>query len=95
MKYAIMNDAFGDFDQDTLPEIPESWLDASWRNDMSPSFIVGDPEGKHCRVWIDYADEKMREFPDGCRFCAVGPNTYELATDNWQDILDYVAETMK
>lgn len=100
MKYEILAREFPKFDQSTLPAIPDTWAESSWHHDMCPSFTSGDPEGKHCQIFIDYADTKDRELGECCpRFCV---NRMEgddcdpvaLTTDDWSEVLAYVQQVL-
>jgi hypothetical protein len=77
---------FPDYDVSTLPAIPDEWLDTSWHNDTCPSWQVGP-----YRVSIDYADPSEREFDNTERFLVSLEQDCLLATNNWQEVLDYVA----
>ena len=87
--------AFPDYDPNTMPAIPETWRDVSWKNDTCPSFEA--PNG--LVIWLDYADPAMREFGhlDPIeRFSVirrlVGGEIDELCYSNdWHDVLSYVA----
>lgn len=97
MKYDILAREFPKFDQSTLPSIPDTWLENSWRNDTCPSFISGDPEGKHYHIFIDYQDTKDRELGDCCpRFSVCvedgdGSVATYFESDDWSEILACVA----
>jgi len=54
---------FADYDQSTLPVIPAGFRPTHWHNDICPSWQLG-----HLRLWIDYADDSMREFPCSYRY---------------------------
>lgn len=92
VKYPDMLLEFPSFDQSTLPEIPEDWIDASWGNDACPKFeMPWDPE---TIVFIDFADPNDRELPNSTRFCAC---SYEFAdpfidTDDWSEIMAWEAK---
>lgn len=83
---------FPDFDPATMPEIPSSWEDTSWRNDVCPSFSVAE----NFSVYIDYKDPKDREFDDPStprffinRTLEDGSSICEMMTDDWDAILNY------
>lgn len=61
--------AFPDYPIATMPPLPSSWTDMSWRNESAPSFgpCTG-PMGEAVQIWIDYADPSLRENADGERF---------------------------
>ena len=82
---------FPDYDG-VLPEL-EGWTDSSWHNDVCPSLTKDNGMWK---IWVDYVDPAMREFPDGKRFTVSTTgslseldNHDRLKTDNWQDVLDF------
>ena len=85
----------------TMPDIPDSWLDSSYRNDTCPNFIVmqggnGDSNFQTCRVWIDCANPAERENPESKRFSITYDRDGEysdqiFASDSWSEILDYIA----
>ena len=80
---------FPEFDIATLPTIPSTWVDVSWRNDVCPSWVIG-----HLRVWVDFADHKEREFEDGNRFRVTDEDVYEIIfeSNDWQAILQFVGQ---
>lgn len=89
--------AFPDFPPATMPAIPAGFMDRSWRNDSCPCFVA---DGADLILWVDYADDALREWPGGQRFALarlqdgqlpldVGARLVE--TDDWQDILDELA----
>lgn len=79
---------FPDFDPATMPAIPAGWTDQSWHNDVCPSFTVFDG----VRVFIDYADPALREFPEGERFSLhVGDRAAPFCTDDWAKLLEAVS----
>jgi hypothetical protein len=81
---------FPDFDPATLPEIPATWADRSWRNDACPSFQT--PNG--LAVFVDYADPAWREMPGLPRFSvqpAEADHNEELfPSDDWAAVLAFV-----
>lgn len=50
----------------TLMEL--GFEDTSWHNDECASFIKGDYEKDHLRVWVDYPKQEDRAFPDAGRY---------------------------
>jgi hypothetical protein len=92
-KYETLAREFPDFDQSTLPLIPETWADTSWRNDACPSF-TSTRFGKTAVVYIDFADPALREFEEGKRFTVVedaedGATVSVLETDDFHEVRDY------
>jgi hypothetical protein len=96
MTYELMAKEFPEYDQATLPDIPDSWVDTSWHNDTCPSFFNEDAK---LTIHIDFAKPIEREFPGSeGRFIVMvstaendGPNDL-LQTNDWQAVLDLVAE---
>jgi hypothetical protein len=100
-RWPIMALEFPDFDQATLPTIPNGWEDTSWHNDQCPGFVT--PEG--CTVYVGYVgrlgDEsdtrysvRVMEMPDpegGWQM--PGTNTFpDLDSDDWGAVLAHVAK---
>lgn len=86
---------FPDFVLDV--QIPAGFTDNSWHNDTMPNFIYDFGDCTLLKVWIDYADENMREHPGAPRFLVEydveGDSTASgmlLASDNWQEVVDFV-----
>lgn len=87
---------FPDYDVATLPAIPAGFEDTSWHNNSAPSF-----ENRELRlsIWVDYADESLREFEGGQRFSVNctdeegAPLTDEpnLTTDDWSAVEAMIA----
>jgi hypothetical protein len=81
---------FPDYDVDTLPDIPEDWIDLSFRNDLCPSFESG---SKNRIVFIQPEDPEEREFPSDPRFIVYELDNDETigsfltATDDWDKVL--------
>lgn len=93
---------FGDFDDTTMPVMPEGFEDESWENDTCPSFHHS---ALGLTIFVDYAKPEMREFPDSDRFTlhsdprdAKGSRPADsqmevlLSTDDWFAILSKVAD---
>lgn len=57
--------SFPAYKVETLPEIPEGFLDMSWRNDMCPSFVN---EALNLTIWVDFENPDDREDPELERF---------------------------
>ena len=79
-------DEFPDFDPATMPAVPAEWSDISWHNDACPSFDAGND----MVVFVDYADQSLREFPDSERF-TVSDGDFLLATNDWSEVLAFCA----
>lgn len=90
------------FPVEDMPEIPENWVDTSWRNDASPSFVAmnkrkGDESARYerMRIWINEADPSMRESPLASRFIisyegdAIDENV-DFHFEDWQEVLEFV-----
>lgn len=93
---------FPEFDPQTMPEIPEGWEDISWHNDVAPSFQVGNPEGIWFRVWVDFAKEAEREFPQSTHRFAIDKVNEEMGdeetlvqSDDWAEIVAKVAQLLE
>jgi hypothetical protein len=87
--------AFPDFTLDVT--IPDGFRDDSYKNDAMPRFTRELPHGQTLTLWIDYADRALSEYPEGERFLVEllsfdGDYVEQVASDNWQDILDFIAE---
>jgi hypothetical protein len=87
--------AFPDFTLDVT--IPDGFRDDSYRNDTMPRFTKELPNGQTLTIWVDYADRTLSEYPDEPRFLAElmsfdGNYVETLPADNWQTILDFIAE---
>ncbi len=91
---------FTDFDPATMPAIPEGFEDESWCNDTCPSFHNAELE---LTIFVDYADPAMREIENEDRFSLsedprdargsrVGVMTLMLATSDWNEILQKLAD---
>jgi hypothetical protein len=75
-----------------MPAIPTDWEDVSWHNDVCPSFHA---KGETVRIFVDYPDGDLREYPEHKRFSAykndvksmtpIGDSLIE--TDNWSELL--------
>lgn len=88
---------FRDYPLRDLPEMPESFEDASWHNDACPCI---DSRTLGLRVWIDYPDKADRELPELGRFAvqAIDPEGESvdgpdlLNTEDWADVLALISE---
>lgn len=83
----MISTAFPDYDTTTLPTIPSDWIDTSWRNDVCPSWQFGEYQ-----IFINYANPDDRE-TGGDRYCVNDTESGDcfLITDDWDDVLEYVA----
>ena len=93
---------FPDFEASTLPEIPASWEDVSWRNDACPSFQAFAREGEtevRLTVFVDYLDPAERELGGCDRFFVLlnqDGDTHDLLnTDDWAAVLACVEAKIK
>jgi len=91
--FALMAKEFPEFDQSTLPAIPTDWIDNSWHNDASPSFVI---EAARVQVFINEANESEREIA-GERFHVLSTDDATLdhdllSTNDWQEVLTLVTE---
>lgn len=69
MTTPLWQQEFPDYPVDQFPSpIPAGWVDESWHNNVCPSFIATEADGRALTVWIDYPDPAQREFPDSRRF---------------------------
>jgi len=82
----MIKNAFPEFDVTTLPHIPATWKDTSWRHDVCPSW-----QTNGYQIFVDFAN------PDDCeiggeRFsvCDIEFGDCLLSTDNWAEVLEYV-----
>lgn len=77
---------FPDFDPATMPAIPATWADRSWRNDNCPSFQSGE-----WTIWVDYAEPAQREHGGPRYHVECGLGYVREATDDWAAVLARVA----
>lgn len=88
---------FPDMRAEELPPIPPEWIDASWRNDACPSFVVAD---KGLIVYVDHEDGRMREagpesprytllamLPDDAGWQLTSESREILSTSDWNAVL--------
>jgi hypothetical protein len=83
---------FPDYPADSLPAIPADWEPQHWHNDACPSWNAG----RGMSVYVDYADQEMRECGGDNRYCVLqesmddcSPDCW-LSTDSWTDVLAFV-----
>jgi hypothetical protein len=94
---------FPDFPFESLPPMPPSWEDMSWRNDVSPSFRAYTRNDGHCiRVWIDLPDPDERElcvkrYAAGWCDAEGSADTDHpfIESDDWDLVLSAVLEEMR
>jgi hypothetical protein len=85
---------FKNFDVTTMPQISEGFEDISWCADVCPSFRN---EEHNLTLWIDYADESLREFENEKRFCLTledyesDNESISYCSDDFDDILRQIA----
>lgn len=83
--------AFPDFVLDV--QIPEGFVDASWKNDVCPKWYN---EAKNMMLYIEYKEPSSREVPEEPRFYLATVDQeqefiYELAhSDDYQTLLDII-----
>lgn len=92
--------AFPDFPSDGIKQLPEGFVDHSYRNDCCPVFVdtvLG------VAVWFDYPDETMRECEgtlysvqswDEGEGYATDP-TKALYTDDWSEVMEFLHAQMR
>ena len=75
-----------------LEEIPNTWKDVSWGNDVCPSYSYNG-----WQIFIDHPDPNKREL-EVPRFGVIveaehgkHPRTLELNSDDFQEVLEYVS----
>ena len=82
--------------------LPDGFVDVSWHNDAMPSFERRLPDGSTVKIWVDYADRGVGDFPGAPRFgvqhqyeddemTAPLTITPSLDTDDWDEVDQYVA----
>lgn len=88
---------FPDFPLADMPEIPDWWVDQSWRNDACPFWVAASTTG----IFVDYSDATAREHAGGPRFVVVrleqdGTHPVSpdpdplLASDDWSIVTAFV-----
>jgi hypothetical protein len=81
--------AFPEFNVDTLPSIPEGWVDVSWHNDACPCFSPS--VDSEISVFVDYEKFKDRESEAEKRFSVhEWKNGSNFESDSWEEILEHV-----
>lgn len=74
--------------------IAAGWDDQSWHNDACPSFVS---PCETMRLWVEFPNEAMRDNPE--RFCLTAwdadadhsEHAVLLVTDNWAEVLAFIA----
>jgi hypothetical protein len=83
---------FPDFRPKDMPRMPVGFEDQSWKNDACPSFRH---DGLSLTIYVDYADEDVREVPEAPRFSLYAGEyadwDAEFHSDDWDAILAAVA----
>lgn len=92
--------AFSELGYDIAPllaELPEGWIDTSWRNDSCPS--ASPTEDLLLRLWFDYLDPHMSEVDwlrlDGKAFVfslVDTENNMWFETDHWPEMAAWIRE---
>jgi hypothetical protein len=77
---------FPDFHPDSLPAIPDSWNDVSWKNDCCPSWET--PNG--FLVYVDYEYVCDREAPTDGRYGVWTTDDCIYCGDDWSEVLRLV-----
>lgn len=93
------------FPVEDMPDIPATWRDGSWHDDVAPCFYpIEKTEGDHkakfetmC-VWVLEKDPEQRELSmkrfnvvfEKAEGTGTPDNICVLETDDWQEVLDYV-----
>ena len=78
-------------------EIPEGWYEASWHNDICPSWEWGDLY----KLFIDYKNPQDREMSELKRFCIAKIHDIDelneavLHTDNFEDVVTFTRNLNK
>lgn len=78
---------FQSFKAEWLPTIPDSWVDCSYRNDMSPSWHTGKAD---LYVFVNNPDPTLREWEGSSRYMALRTEhncDVVIDTDDWQELL--------
>ena len=87
--------AFPDYPPADMPALPYLFDDSSWKNDVCPSYSS---DAFNLRIWIDYVDPAQREVDQDNRFIVsdleddTGSHDVLLQTDDWSEVLAFVAE---
>ena len=92
--YKLMAKEFPDYEQISLPLIPQGWEESSWHNDSCPSFVIGETG---LQVYLDYPKPEDRELQGGHRYCVLKANAdgsvQDLgSSDVWSAVLAIVRE---
>lgn len=90
--FDLLRREFPDYPVDSLPAIPSHWTEASWHNDVCPSFLPCDG----MRLWVDYPNPESRELPRSrrftlCTFSEEDPETQTLCeSEHWEAITEHL-----
>lgn len=88
---------FPDYDESTLPPIPNHWIACHWHNDVCPSWLINEPMLRfgdpQLKVFVDYPDKNDRELVSVFRYALVmdGVDDPLLETDDWDDLIQAAA----
>jgi hypothetical protein len=87
---------FPDFLISEFPPMPNGFEDFSWHNDACP--CIYHPK-RGLFVYIDYANEDMREYRGKARFVVFDPMSCEDAetafeSDDWDEVLAFIKGAM-
>jgi len=91
-RYPLLAREFPDYEASSLPEIPADWEEASWHNDVCPSWQTPASGRTYLHIFIDYLDPDQRELGDQ-RFSVSeidedGDSGHLMDTDDWQAVLN-------
>ncbi len=86
---------FPDYPAADMPTLPPGFEDTSWHNNSAPSI---ENREQRVSIWMDYADESLREFPGGKRFTvnlteedgAHLNDEGDLHSDDWNEVLAFL-----
>ena len=106
MIYAIADVPHEDYDNyDMLNKLfhalsPHGWEHSSWKNDTCPSLIKEEIHGNVCRIFVDYINPDLREYPEWGLLLyqchdAEGCLTFHEEFDNVDKLIIYLTEKVK
>jgi hypothetical protein len=79
---------FPDFKDESLPAIPEGFVDQSWKNETCPHW-----EKDGIGIWINYSEPSRREISTMSRFIITDDNFQViLETEDWTQVLQALAQ---
>ena len=87
LDFTLARERFPTYDVATLPPIPSTWEEVSWKCENCPSFKFND-----YIIYTDFELEDDREFGgDTLRYtvlsCAPDRDDWTLETDDWEEVL--------